>query len=156
MGKKKGTYKKADTYNKIKKEFIKEYYSQGGNISATCRALGISRFLYYKWLEDDKFSASIREMDESFKDFAEKTLYDILTPHDEVTEITKEIYDKKQGVITLTETKTVKNAVNTIGLIFYLKTKARDRGYIENDNNNNTNGVAAPPVITFVTNNNDR
>lgn len=72
------------------------------NINYACKQVGIQRRTYYRWLEDDsEFKRACNEIDESIKDEVE-------------TFLQKKI---QEG--------------DTASTIFYLKTKAKDRGYVE-------------------------
>lgn len=81
-----------------------------GVISVACEQVGISRFVYYKWLrEDEEFARSIESIAERQKDFVEAQLL-------------KRI---KEG--------------SDAAIIFYAKTKMKERGYqerVEVDGNN--------------------
>lgn len=85
-----------------KKKFLELYRKKGGNVSATCDAMSIARSNYYKVLNSDpKFEEAIKEVNESLIDFAESMLM-------------SNIKDGKETSI-----------------IFFLKSKGKDRGYIE-------------------------
>jgi len=101
------------------KEFLEAYDRSLGNVSTACRTVGISRATFYNWKNSDrKFSEAIGELDEYNLDFAE-------------TMLMKHIRD---GDITT--------------LIFFLKTKGRERGYVERVEATGANGtpLVAPPV----------
>lgn len=85
-----------------KEEFIKAYVASTGNVSTACNKANCSRAVYYKWMkEDPEFKERINEVDEGQLDFAETKL--------------------KQHIM----------EGNLTATIFYLKTKGRDRGYVE-------------------------
>jgi enamine deaminase RidA (YjgF/YER057c/UK114 family) len=85
-----------------KKTFIEVLKQCFGNISKACDHVGISRTCYYKWLkEDEEFKEYIDHIDEYVIDEVENHLLDQI----------------KDG--------------NTPATIFYLKTKAKHRGYVE-------------------------
>lgn len=72
------------------------------NIKFACKQVGIGRRTYYKWrAQDPEFLRACEEIDEGIKDDAE--------------------YYLQQAI----------SAKDTKALMFYLKTKGRDRGYIE-------------------------
>lgn len=97
------------TKAKRKKAALLFYEKSMGNVSATCREIGITRQTFYRWLkEDPKFAEKATEVDESNVDFAE-------------TALLKNIKDGKET-----------------SLIFFLKTKGKSRGYIETVENNVT------------------
>jgi hypothetical protein len=76
--------------------------AKAGNITAVCQALNINRTTFYRWLEKDKeLKRIVDEQQESLIDFAESRLFQNI----------------KDG--------------DTTSIIFYLKTKGRNRGYVE-------------------------
>ncbi len=96
---------KRDERTAIKKDqFLKAYFPLLGNIAQICRSIKIDRQTYYNWLKrDKKFRIAIEEEREGMIDFAESKLYKMI--------------DEK----------------NTAAVIFFLKTQAKDRGYIERE-----------------------
>ncbi len=85
-----------------KKKFLQVYREKGCNISATCDAVNISRTAFYKAKkEHPSFAEGIDEVNESLIDYAESMLM-------------SNIKDGKETSI-----------------IFYLKTKGKERGYVE-------------------------
>lgn len=89
------------TVNK-KKTFLAAFKAKAGNISKACEAADVSRSAYYRWLKEDKrFARRLDDMNEGIKDWGEDAL------------------------------KARMQAGDTTAIIFYLKTKARDRGYVE-------------------------
>jgi anaerobic C4-dicarboxylate transporter len=91
--------------NKIqqKKNALIEALTQTlGVVTTACKMVGVDRTTFYKYLnEDPKFAAQVKDIQEVAIDFAETKLYE-------------QIKDS-----------------NTTATIFYLKTKAKHRGYIE-------------------------
>lgn len=73
-----------------------------GNISVACKQVGISRQTHYDWLDSsDSYKKAYSEVLEGLKDFVETQL----------------MLNIKGG--------------NVVAQIFWLKTKAKDRGYVE-------------------------
>lgn len=71
-------------------------------ITAICRNLQLSRQTYYRWLETDpKFAEAVADVTEQTKDYVEDKLMEHI----------------KNGDLT--------------AIIFYAKTKMKDRGYVE-------------------------
>lgn len=95
-----------------KAKVIEIYETTLGNVSQTCRKVGITRKSFYTYLNNDQeFKEKIQEIDESNIDFAESMLL-------------KTIRDGNLGAI-----------------CFYLKTKGKSRGYVETQQNDvNVNG----------------
>lgn len=104
------------------KEFLEAYDRSLGNVSTACRAVGITRRTFYNWKNGNEgFRQSVEELDAYNLDFAE-------------TMLMKHI---REG--------------DTTSLIFYLKTKGRERGYVERVEATGANGsplVPAPVVLT--------
>jgi len=93
---------KSTTYYKKKKFFIEAYIKSGCNVGIACNKVKISRATYYLWLRDfPKFKQEIEDAQESLIDIVE-------------TQALKQI---KEG--------------NSQMIIFYLKTKGKNRGYTE-------------------------
>lgn len=87
---------------KSKVNFIEAFRQTLGNISMACDRAGIARATYYNWMAEDKeFNIQVRDTEERNLDFAESQLL-----------------------------KGIKNENATL-LIFYLKTKGKNRGYVE-------------------------
>jgi ACT domain-containing protein len=91
------------TNNDILKEKILIALEKHLNIvSSACKEVGISRETHYRWLrEDKKYKQACKEIDNVALDFAESAL------HQQI----------KKG--------------NPLSTMFYLKCKAKKRGYIE-------------------------
>lgn len=80
----------------------KVYEKKGGNVSATCTALGCGRTQFYHWRNSfPKLAEMLKEVDESLIDWAESKLIEKI------------------------------DAGNDTCLIFFLKTKGKERGYVE-------------------------
>ena len=88
--------------NANKKKAIEALRSTAGNITAACTAANISRTQFHKWRnEDPEFAQVIADVSESAIDMGE-------------TALMKQIQDG-----------------NTACIIFLLKTRGKDRGYVE-------------------------
>jgi hypothetical protein len=92
----------ANKVDTLKRDFPKLLESSLGIISNACKKAGISRTTYYKWLADPEFSKSCYEVQEYTIDMVETALFD-------------KIFKDK----------------DTASTLFYLKTKAKHRGYVE-------------------------
>lgn len=90
--------------NSLKKDaIIKALESSLGIVTSACKAIDISRKTFYQWVkEDPEFSERVKNLSEIALDFAESALF-------------KNIREGKEASV-----------------IFYLKTKGKERGYIEN------------------------
>jgi hypothetical protein len=109
---------KQDT-KKNKKRFIETYSQMLGDITATCKAISITRHTYYNWLyKDNKFKRLIEVQDEVNLDFAENCLKERM------------------------------KAGDTRAIIFYLESKGKNRGYGKNiDVTSNGKDIAPPTII---------
>ena len=98
-----GTIKKANTRRRYKPSLIIEAIVEAhGLLSDAARALGCSRKTLYSYMDEfPEVREAYEDANEKTKDFAESKLFDAIS----------------KGNIT--------------AIIFYLKTKAKDRGYIE-------------------------
>lgn len=85
-----------------KKAMLEALESSLGIVTTACKTVGIGRTTHYMWLlEDSDYREAVRDIGEMTIDFAESQLY-----------------------------QQIKNS-NTTATIFFLKTKGRDRGYVE-------------------------
>lgn len=98
-----------------KQNLIRVLEGAGNNVSEACKQVGVSRAVFYKWKnKDKKFCAAIDELIERVKDNVETSLY-------------------KEAI-----------GGNVTAQIFFLKTRCRDRGYVEKQEIK-VEGVTLPP-----------
>lgn len=103
------------------KRFLEVFNKKLCNVSQTCSAMNISRSLLYKWVNNnDTFRDKKNQVEESIIDDVESTLY-------------KKIFEKN----------------DTACIIFFLKTKAKDRGYTEKLELDNKHEVIDPVQIVL-------
>ena len=118
-------------YSNAKKlEVIRQLDLFGGHIQETCAANKISRSIFYMWMKDPailkKFTSKVNgkkvTIGQTFKDLVE--------------EITERSIDN-------IESSLYKNALegDTTSIIFYLKTKGKNRGYVERTELTGKNGL---------------
>lgn len=106
---------KKETRDTKKEQFLESYERTFTNISNACKSIGISRQTFYDWRKSDKeFDTSCKHIEEGVKDFCEGML----------------LKNIREG--------------GTSELIFFLKTKAKDRGYVERQE---VAGVDDKPII---------
>lgn len=85
-----------------KKKVLEELQRSLGIVSIACRKCGITRKSYYRWMrEDEEFKSAVEEIYESRGDFVEGKLLENIRSGD------------------------------TTSIIFYCKTKLKERGYVE-------------------------
>lgn len=93
--------------------FLDAFDKTAGNVSVCCKQIGISRNCFYEWKKN-------------FPEFREK------------------VEEAEESLIDIVETKLMKNINEgkTAEIIFFLKTKAKHRGYVEVQENINHNNNA--------------
>ncbi len=85
-----------------KKAIIEALEQSLGVVTTACKKVGIGRTIFYEWMKKDKeFAKAVKDIENIALDFAESQL------HQQI----------KGG--------------NTSATIFYLKTKGKQRGYVE-------------------------
>ena len=88
--------------DKDRDRFIEILTKQAGNVAGACRAMNINRRTYYNWMDKhEDFKAIVEDITEGLIDDAESQLQSLI----------------KDG--------------NVAAVLFYLKTRAKSRGYIE-------------------------
>jgi transcriptional regulator of acetoin/glycerol metabolism len=91
-----------DSLGHTKKALVEALEKSLGVVSTACKAAGISRDTHYRWLkEDPEYKAQVEELSEVAVDFAESHLHKLI----------------RDG--------------NPAATIFFLKTKGKNRGYVE-------------------------
>lgn len=112
-----------------KAAFIEAMYKTFGNVSASCRAVGLARSTVYQWRDSDpEFKAQMESKDyeEAYMDAIEEKL-------------------AKLGL----------QDENPTVLIFLAKTKAKKRGYVETQESRHT-GIPGTTVINVTSKENAR
>jgi hypothetical protein len=127
-------------WNIHKKALLDALVKCMGNVSEACKMAGIkSRTTYYRYMEDADFKAAVEEIEESNLDFAEGQLKKLMRG----IEIPDTEYFMYKGeIIQVPVIK--KYAPDKAAIIFYLKTKAKRRGYIETVEHLNKNQSLDP------------
>lgn len=101
-----------------KEAAVQVFKSNATDISKTCKALGITRKTFYTWYNNDRtFRDAIDEAKEEIKDFGESQLLLLMKGIPK-----KDSTGKHVGWVTKPDTAAV---------IFFNKTKNKDRGYVE-------------------------
>ena len=103
---------------KNKEQFIKALYQTNGIVAAACVAAHVGRSTYYRWMQSDvDFGRKVHDVMETQKDYVESKLLANI------------------------------NAGDTTAIIYYLKTKARDRGWNERVNPEKTAAAQPEPLL---------
>ena len=90
------------TTKQKKKAFIENYFKSSGNITHLCNQIGMERKTFYRWMENDPaFREAILAEDEAFTDMAETQHHNLVA------------------------------AGHPPSVQFHLRTKGKDRGYVE-------------------------
>lgn len=108
------------------KKIVEVYAKKACNVSATCNALGMSRTQFYRLKNKSEHLAQMLE-------------------------------DAEEAMIDNVESKLLSkiNDGDTTALIFFLKTKAKARGYVEKSEVRNTHEVLEPVQIVLPHNGRD-
>lgn len=103
----------------LKKRMIEALTKSLGIVSTACKTVEISRQTHYRWLtEDEDYKQQVEDISEEAIDFAESKL------HEKIRGI--EMGKMVDGALV-----TYELAPSDTAIIFFLKTKAKKRGYIE-------------------------
>lgn len=104
----------------IKKAMIEALKKSLGIVSTACQNVEISRQTHYRWLsEDPEYKCQVEDITEDAIDFVESKLYE------KIDGITVQTYNSKGEPVIYDQVP------SDTAIIFYLKTKAKKRGYIE-------------------------
>lgn len=103
-----------------KKEILSELEDRKGIVSIACKSIGLARSTFYKWLHDDEeFKKAVDEIQEVAIDYVESKLFE------KIDGVWMKGNDPDD------EDNIYKVPPSDAAIIFYLKTKAKKRGYIE-------------------------
>jgi hypothetical protein len=99
-----------------KESFLNALKANLGNVSKASEIIGIARKTFYDWCKsDEEFKSRAEEINETSIDFVESKLFELI-----------EGVQKETG-----EGAVYKASPCKTSIIFYLKTKAKQRGYVE-------------------------
>lgn len=116
---KEGKMSAANKVQQKKKALLVALEASLGVVTAACKAVGVDRTTFYKYVnEDPEFKQAVEDVENVALDFAESQLFKAM----------------KEG----------KEASN----IFYLKTKGKRRGYVERIEQTGANGGPVESAIT--------
>lgn len=104
-----------------KKQILEALELHNGIISAACKSIQMPRSTFYNWKDtDEEFAKAVEEINEVAIDYVESKLFEKI----EGVWIGNE--ESEEG-----STKVYKTPPSDTAIIFYLKTKAKKRGYVE-------------------------
>jgi hypothetical protein len=118
----KATYKRrSNKTDNNKKKLLQALEQHLGNVSKACKSINQSRSQHYVWLDEDpKYEKAVKALEEAQIDFVEDKLFQKING---VQKIVKGPDGKDMAVY--------ETPPDTTACIFYLKTKGKNRGYIE-------------------------
>jgi hypothetical protein len=96
-----------------------------GIVTEACNSIGLARSTYYKWLnEDAEFKLLVEDIQEVAIDYVEGKLFEKIT-----------------GVAVKKGETVYDVPPSDVAIIFYLKTRAKKRGYVERQEIENSGNV---------------
>lgn len=117
-----------------KKQALGALESKKGIVTEACRSIGLARSTFYNWCETDpEFKAAVDDIQEVAIDYVEGKLFEKI---EGVTMAGGVDDEGNPKIYTLPPSDTA--------IIFYLKTKAKKRGYVERTELDHLNPV---PVV---------
>lgn len=137
-----------DKTDNNKKKFLEQLELSRGIISTASQNAGIARSQVYVWLDSDpEFKAAVEAVNESCIDWVESKLHEKING----VQVRKGTDDNGEDVV-------YDLPPSDTAIIFYLKTKAKKRGYIERTDHGigGMDGEPLPaPIINVITKPND-
>jgi hypothetical protein len=110
-----------DSQDNRKKAVIEALEKCNGIVSAACRSVDMARSTFYQWLIDDpEFKKAVDEIQEVAIDYVESKLFE------KIKGVQVSRREDEEGEPIVYEIPPSDTAI-----IFYLKTKAKKRGYVE-------------------------
>lgn len=114
----------------IKKQVLQALEDKHGIITEACKSIGLNRSTFYLWVNNDpEFKAAVDEITETAIDYVESKLFEKITG---VEHLTGHDRDGNEIIYSIPPSDTA--------IIFFLKTKAKKRGYVERSELTGANG----------------
>lgn len=133
------TFKGDERTNARKVALLAALETSLGIVKPACEAAGVSRETYYEWCRTDSaFKAKATEAHEIALDFAETKLFQLING----VKMKSSMKDKDGNQL-----EVYSLPPNTAAVIFFLKTRGKQRGYIERTE---VTGKDGEPLITKV------
>lgn len=118
----------AGQVDNIKRQVLEALEEYNGIVSTACKSIGLARSTYYLWLNEDiEFAKQVNEITEVAIDFVEGKLF-----------------EKINGVSVQSGENVYDVPPSDTAIIFYLKTKGKNRGYKETSEVKNINVNVEP------------
>lgn len=118
-----------------KEKAIEALIAYRGIVTTACESIGLARSTFYNWCkEDPEFKAAVDDVNDVSIDFVEGKLFELI----EGVFVEKGVEMDKDGDFV---SSVYKQKPDTTAIIFYLKTKAKKRGYIEKTEIEHSGGI---------------
>lgn len=122
-----------------KEEILKSLEENNGIVTVSCANIGLARSTYYKWLsEDSEFKAAVDEIQDVAIDYVESKLFEKIKG----VSISKGFDEEGNPIV-------YDVPPSDTAIIFYLKTKAKKRGYIERQEVTGAEGKDLNQIMIF-------
>ena len=122
-----------------KKAILVALEDKYGIVTDACRSIGLSRSTFYDWLKTDpEFKAAVDEVTETAIDYVEGKLFE------KISGIDVQTHNSKGEEVVYSQPP------SDTAIIFYLKTKAKKRGYIERVETELSGGVEVKQITGVV------
>lgn len=123
----------------IKKEILEALITKNGIVSEACKSISLARSTFYKWInEDEDFKKTVADIEDVAIDYVESKLFE------KISGVTV-----KKGTNIDGEDIVYEIPPSDTAIIFYLKTKAKKRGYIERQEFTGKDGKDLGQVVIF-------
>lgn len=110
-----------------KKIFLEALEKTLGVVSTASEKVGQDRSVHYRWMQSDpKYKKAVEEIENKALDFAESKLFELISG----AKVKEDKVFCQDGKI-ITQPIIKQFAPDTAATIFYLKTKGKNRGYVE-------------------------
>jgi hypothetical protein len=116
----------------LKKRLLKALEKTCGVVTTACKKAKVARSTFYLYRDEDKdFAAQVADIQEQALDFAESQLFKLMKGY--TLPETKVFFNKDARPDNQVVTVPIKKHIgpDTTAVIFYLKTKGKERGYVE-------------------------
>ena len=125
-----------DSTDNRKKAVIEALEKCNGIVSVACRSVDMARSTFYQWMaEDSDFKKSVDEIQEVAIDYVESKLFEKI---EGVSASRRSDIDGEPIVYEIPPSDTA--------IIFYLKTKANKRGYVERQEVDHSGSIDTRPI----------
>jgi hypothetical protein len=131
--------------NILKKKLLSALTKHMGIVTTACEAVGVNRSAHYNLLKRDAdYAAAVKDIEERSIDFVESKLFSLIQGA-KIPETKAFVIDGK----IITETWQKQFEPDNTSIIFYLKTKAKHRGYVERQESSlvDKNGNDVKPIM---------